>query len=298
MGNLIGEVSGVVSAFCWALSNVLIKTQTDRMDAITINILRCLAATIFFPLVLLLSGRVGELSQLSLPVVFLLIASSVLGLGVGDTIYFRSLALIGVSRSYPLTNVSVVFTATIAFIFLNEEFTWFVVLGGALILGGVYLIAIPPRGKEPVELGHPDPKVMVKGTLMVIVASVFWALSITTSKIALESVSSLTANIVRLPVLSLLFFVIYPSKIGVFKPRRYPLRSLLVVLASGVIGVGIGSYLFLYSVQQAGAAKASILISISPLFATVISLIFLKEKINLRIGLGALLSVVGVWFLV
>jgi len=295
---LVGEISALASALCWALSNVLIKSQTDRIDAVALNILRSIGAAVFLVLIFIFSGKIGDLSRISLYPVMLLVGSSVVGLGLGDTLYFRSMGLIGVARSFPITNVSVLFTAVIAYVFLKENLSWLIILGGVLIIAGVYLIAAPPRGKEEKGPGNPDPKVMAKGTGLVLGASACWAVSITTVKVALESLSPLVANVIRLPVIILLLFMFYPSRIGMFKSRKYPLRSLAIVLGAGIVGIGLGGLLFLFSIQQAGAAKASILTSISPLFATAISIAFLKERINLRIGIGALLSVVGVWFVV
>ena len=268
------------------------------MDVLTINTIRSAGATVFFIIVMLLFGRIEDLSQLSLFLVVLLIGSSIIGLGIGDTLYFRSMGLIGVSRSYPMTNIAVIFTSLAAFVFLKESISWLIIVGGTMIISGVYLIAGPAKGNETTRIGTPAAKIMLRGTLLVVVASVLWAFSIIASKIAVDSLNPLTANVVRLPTVTLLFSILYLSRGRKFKTNKFPPRSIIIILASGVIGVGIGGLLFFFAIQQAGAAKTAILFSVSPLFATAISLIFLKEKINLRIGLGILLSVAGVWFVV
>lgn len=54
---------------------------------------------------------------------------------------FRALSLGEASRVSPLTNISLVFSITLAVIFLKEKLTWQVMLGAALMAAGAILIA-------------------------------------------------------------------------------------------------------------------------------------------------------------
>lgn len=67
-----------------------------------------------------------------------------------------------------------------------------------------------------------------------------------------------------------------------------------VLTIAGVVGTGVGSLLFIYAVQEAGAGKTAVLSSISPLFALPLSVLFLGEKITRWLLLGTALAVVGI----
>ncbi|MBH8558523.1 EamA family transporter [Hymenobacter negativus] len=66
---------------------------------------------------------------------------------------FRALSLGDASRVSPLTNISLVFSVTLAAVFLREKLTWQVMLGAALMAAGAILIATtkPAAKKETVS---------------------------------------------------------------------------------------------------------------------------------------------------
>lgn len=78
--------------------------------------------------------------------VFLLVAGALMG--TSSLLAFRALSMGEASRVSPMTNVALVFSVTLAAIFLKEKLTWQVVLGAALMAGGALLIALAkPSGK-------------------------------------------------------------------------------------------------------------------------------------------------------
>lgn len=60
---------------------------------------------------------------------------------VSSLLVFRALSIGDASRVSPLTNISLVFSITLAAIFLKEKLTWQVMLGAALMACGAILIA-------------------------------------------------------------------------------------------------------------------------------------------------------------
>ena len=76
--------------------------------------------------------------------------------------------------------------------------------------------------------------------------------------------------------------------------RRLPQgRDLALITAVGILGTGMGSVLYIFAVAEAGAARAVILNSISPLIALPLSMLVLRERPTGRIGAGTLLCVAG-----
>ena len=75
------------------------------------------------------------------------------------------------------------------------------------------------------------------------------------------------------------------------RPTR---RATKIVLAAAFFGMAWGSLLYTMAVKLVGASVASVLGSVSPLFALPISIFFLKEKYSHWSILGALLTVSGV----
>jgi drug/metabolite transporter (DMT)-like permease len=70
--------------------------------------------------------------------------------------------------------------------------------------------------------------------------------------------------------------------------------SLIVIATSGVIGTAVGSLCYVFAVVEIGAARAAVLSSTSPLMALPLALLFLDERINLRVVAGTLACVAGI----
>ena len=64
--------------------------------------------------------------------------------------------------------------------------------------------------------------------------------------------------------------------------------------AVGIMGSCLGRVFNYLGVARLGAARATPLINVSPLFTTVLALVFLREQITVRILLGVLSIVAGV----
>ncbi|MBD2723901.1 EamA family transporter [Hymenobacter armeniacus] len=77
-----------------------------------------------------------------------LIAAGVLT-AASSLLSFRALSIGDASRVSPLTNVALVFSVTLAAIFLKEKLTWQVMLGAGLMASGALLIAFTKPTEKP-----------------------------------------------------------------------------------------------------------------------------------------------------
>ena len=64
--------------------------------------------------------------------------------------------------------------------------------------------------------------------------------------------------------------------------------------ACGITGPCLGRLFNYLGVARLGAARATPLINASPLFTTILALVFLREQITLKIALGVLSIVAGI----
>ena len=77
-----------------------------------------------------------------------LIAAGVLT-AASSLLSFRALSIGDASRVSPLTNVALVFSVTLAAIFLKEKITWQVMFGAALMASGALVIALAKPAEKP-----------------------------------------------------------------------------------------------------------------------------------------------------
>jgi drug/metabolite transporter (DMT)-like permease len=77
--------------------------------------------------------------------------------------------------------------------------------------------------------------------------------------------------------------------------REFSRTSLIVVTAAGVLGTGLGSILFIYAVEDLGAARTAFLTTSAPLFALPMGVLFLSDSVTRRVLAGTLATIGGIW---
>jgi drug/metabolite transporter (DMT)-like permease len=292
---LSGELYAIACAFFWALSSTLLKSQTSRVEVVSLAAWRMVPGVCIFLGLVAFTGQTNDVLHLSLRSLALLLGSTFLGPGLGDLSYIRSMKLIGLARAMPLSAVYPFFTLILALLFLGEELSWGMVGGALLITGGAYLLAFP-RGSGRISSSAAR-EMDVKGVVLAVLAALCWAVDTVMLRVGLEGVHVAVANAVRLSAVAIALFAVLLRRGEVGRIGEYGLRSLGIALLAGTIGTGLGTFAFLTALQQAGAAKTSILSATTPLFGVPLSLV-LGETPTSRTLLGTALTVAGVWLTV
>ncbi len=296
---MVGETAALGSALLWAVSSILMGSLTGRMPAVVISALRALFGAAFLLAVaalLLVSGAArapGPAAAASLA------GSGVLGLGLGDTAYIRSLRHIGVSRAFPVSMAAYpLLTFVLAVALIGEEVTLPVAMGAALVIAGVILVVL--GGRLPGSEGRPARarREVWLGTALVLTAALLWAFASVWLRAAADGVQPAVAQAIRLPVAAVVTAGLARGAGHALWSPRYGWRGLMALLLTGVVGTGAGSMLFVLAVQRAGAAKTAVLSSTAPLFALPLAALLLGERLTGRVVLGTVLSIAGVWLVV
>ena len=112
-----GIIAAIGASFSWTYACFIWRSQANKFNAIDINFLKNLFAFIFFlPLVILKFNFAIENKY-----IFILFISGVLGIGLGDTFYLKSLKLIGTRKTLSIESLSPLIAAITGNIFINEN---------------------------------------------------------------------------------------------------------------------------------------------------------------------------------
>jgi len=286
---LIGSLIGLFTAFLWAVSTNVYKTQSKEATPMAISALKMWAAMAFMTFIVLLPFRTTPF-YLPTESFFYLIASVTIGLVLGDIVYLTSQERIGVSYAFPIANIYPISTYIIAIFLVGETIIISRLLGIVLTVIGVTVISREQANKnEELEKTKFDKL----GIGLAVLAAICWSLGSVLLQIGVTDVDPIDANFVRMLFGGAIFVPLFLGAIrsGMPKPTK---RATKIVMLAGFLGMTLGSLLYTYTVKLIGASVAALLGSTSPLFAVPISIIYLKEQFSRRSILGVLFIVIGV----
>ena len=287
---LLGISFGLASAFIWATASLAIKAQSDRIDTSSFNAFRMVVGTLFMLALLPFSGGWTALAQVPAAAAILLAVSSIIGVAMGDTLYFWSMTKIGASRALPISGAYPLFTWALAITLLGESITLEALLGTLLVLAGVYLIS-PRIG----PVSRSDARTDRIGILAALAAAALWAIATMLLKVGLQDGTPVViVNLIRLPVAAIATALFTHRQFGLRVWRGYNVKTLPTLALLAVYSTGIGMIVWTLTVDYAGAARASLLNTAAPLIGVPLSALFLRERVTAKIAAGTLLSVVGI----
>ena len=305
----IGELVALSTAFTFGLSNVFFRKVENIYPPLIINLVRSTLGLISFSIIILINNQLPILYSVLLNIItlILLVISGLLGQAIGDTIYFYSQKLVGVSIALPISFSFPVWTSIYAILFLNQFLTFHSVFALLLILIGVVMFSLSDiRSEDEIkdEFGINNKKVSL-GIFLAVLSANAWALGAIAADLAFKTISldSNLANFLRFfPAIILMFFM-QKSALGknnnqeLDKSQRFKAINLVYLILGSIIGTIIGAFLFLEGINLLGSAKASIFYATSPLFATPLAVLFLKEKLSVKIILATIIMILGIWIL-
>ncbi len=139
----MGIAAGIGSAVLWAIASAIMTQQAQRMDTLSLSLIRALGAGGFFVAALFALGAQDALWSLALHDLWRLSLAGFLASGLGETLYAAALFLIGLSRTFTIVvGLQILLSFALAAIFLGESATWSDGLGAVLIALGVYAVAL------------------------------------------------------------------------------------------------------------------------------------------------------------
>jgi DME family drug/metabolite transporter len=289
---LSGELVALLSALLWAGASVLLAMGARRVHVVPLNLVRCIVSTTFFWALLPFYGGLEALSDIPLSAWPWLVVSVLGLLVVGDTLYFRSMDLAGVSWALPVANIYPLWAVLLAAFFVGEPLTGSLLLGASLVVAGIILVSRTASDRDD---GVPqNSRARRNGLLLALLVSVLWAIGQVALKPATAGVHSVVANSVRQP-LGLLMLLGLSLVRGRWRELQgLDRRSWALIVVASLVGTGFGTLFFIMAIQMVGAGRTAILTSTAPLMAIPFSLLWLRERPTRWTLAGTVLTTVGI----
>ena len=283
---LSGVLAALAGALCWTLASSLWRRLPTALSASQLNLLKnALALLLLLPLL----GASGVGSRWSDPWAFwLLVASGVLGIAIGDSLFFAALRRIGTRRTLTLDAGGPAVTALLGMAALAESPSLLQWLGIALITAALALVA----GRDA---GAPRSRDWGLGVALALGALACGSGGAVLARAALRSggIDPLQAAALRLLAATLVLLPLLPSLLQrrqgpLPQRRRWPLGILATLLGSSA-----GIALQQTALQQLPGALAVSLLATAPVMALPLASLE-GDRPGWRGALAALMGLAGV----
>ena len=296
---MLGELAALGTAISWTVSAVLYRRALADTKPLQANIVRLSCTSLLLVAFVVVIGKSTVFTSLPLYAVALSSLSGLIGLGLGDTLYMVSLKQIGVSRAVPISCTYPLFSLLFALLIQPKTVGLGVTIAAIAIVFGIWLLA---KEEEP-DKGLEQKGLRIRGALFALGAAIVWAVSITmiNAAVTLPATSNLDSalvlNTIRVVSVAVFLLASTPLTDRKFTFTKVQRKSLILLVLGGLVALGLGWFLLAYSFLFISEAQAVPISSTTPLFAVVLGMIFLRERITIRNVAGTLAIVFGIFIL-
>jgi len=293
--NLIGEFAAIFTAFCWSISAVAFTISGRRIGSQVVNRIRVLIAFvlliainwIFYSNPIPIQAGADRWSWLLL--------SGLVGLAIGDAFLFKAYQLIGARMGLLLLSLAPVFSAIIAWIFLEEVLTPIQFIGMLLSLVGISWVVLVRRDQTDDDV---NPRQKRIGILFGILAALGQAGGLILSRQGMtENFPPFAGTLIRMiaAVVVLWGLAIIQRQAGpTLITAKKQFSATRWILLGAIFGPVIGVSSSLLAIQYAKLGVASTLMALPPVLMLPISYFAFKERFGWQAVAGTLISIAGV----
>jgi len=271
-----------LAALCFSIAHILIRRGLVGSNAMTGSFISLVMSAV---VLWLLFPFFAPLSALWTPAVFIFVIAGIFAPGIGRTLSYVGIEKIGVARSVPIANSSPIFASVFAVIFLAETWVPRNIAGTLLVISGVIILSVakPAQGEwRKLDVIYP------------LVGAMAFGASAILRKAGLDYVDiPVMAAAVTAGSAAMFSFALLQVRGGKasFKLTR---RSAAWLFSAGLVNTAAMLSVF-YALSHGKVVIVEPLVSSNPVLTLLFTAIFLRdlEAINLRVIIGALLTVTG-----
>jgi len=274
-----GELSTFAATLFWGSSFVAIKSGLDYMDPVPFVVLRFIMATVFFTIIFLLYKKTLRISLFKNKYVYLM---SVFNAG-GFMFQYLGLDYTSAIKGSLLININVIFVMLIAHFYLKELVTTkkaISVIGGVI---GIFLL-VTEGDLSLLTSGS------IKGDLIVLVGGTCWAVYITLSRKVVRDGACIFELNYMLTILTTI--ILLPFLWGTNFDLNSTSMGYIVYVAFFCTIVTF--MLWTYGLKTISATASSVIMMNEVVFASIMGMILLGERLNAYGYVGAIIMLVAI----
>lgn len=267
------------------------RVLSANFPAYTSAFLRFLLASLFLSLLVIKKfGKIPSLTSGQIHLVIFLALTGVVGYNI---FFFSGLKFITASRASMIISLNPSLITLLSALILKERFSRFKYSGIFLSLIGV-LIVISQGNTLEIFQGK-----IGSGELLVLGCVVCWSSFTVLGKVVMSryNLKSIVA-ITYACIIGTLILLIPASLEGQLqKAKEFPGEVWISLLVLSFLGTALAFNWFYQGIEEIGPSRAGIFINFVPVFATLMAVFILGEKLSPSLIIGAILVISGVYII-
>jgi drug/metabolite transporter (DMT)-like permease len=290
---ILGQTAALSTAIVWAFAVILFKKSGETVHPVALNIFKNIFAIVLIAPTVYLFGDTLT-GNFSYGEVALLLVSGALGIGIADTLFFKSLNLLGAGLSAIVDCLYSPSIIILAFFWLGERLGMVQLVGLVMIISAVLTISRTEKKSSP---GKSD---LLWGIVWGAMAMFTMACGIVMIKPLLNKSPLLPLTEVRLLggcIVLAIVLLFHPKRKTIMRPHLNT-RSWTYMISGSFVGTYIALILWLAGMKFIDTSVAAALNQTSNIFIFIFAAIFLKEAITKRKLIGIFLGVVGAFIVI
>ncbi len=298
----IGEFFSLACAAIWGFSVVLFKKAGETVSPIALNPFKNLVGIVLFGITLVVLGV-----PLIQPIVsdpqagftlndyFILTISGIIGIGIADTMFFKSLNILGASIAAIVDCLYSPSIIIFAYFMLGERLTSVQLAGGALIVVSVLFASLK------IQHISVSRKQFEYGVLLGAISMTMMAFGIVLIKPILNRIADAPSlqlwvggfRMISGVVVSGGIFLLYSRKRDLISPFKSK-KTCGILLIGSVFGAYLAMAMWIFGMTLTKSSIAGILNQTSIIFMVLFGWWILKEPITKRRSVAFLMSLFGI----
>jgi DME family drug/metabolite transporter len=290
---IVGFLAAIVASISWAVSAAFYKIGAKNISPLTSNLIRILLPLLIFAIVSSVFNLYAFLFFLTISDLLFIFTSGLFAFVIGDALYFVTIQRIGVSRGVPVTSTYPFFVLLLQILFLAQPVHILMIPAMILTVTGVAIIGRQldaPNEGEP-DLSRPQ---LLMGLVAGIATAFTWSISTLFLDVVLDKTNLFLVAVLRLTFTVAILTPIVVGQQVIWKRDLLTKKHWIYLSLGGTVALAVGYVGFALALQLVDTTSASVLSSLTPLFALVIGWRSLKERVNTWTVLAVVASVVGV----
>lgn len=287
--DLLGKLYALLSALTWAFAVILFKQSGDKIAPVPLNIFKTtMAALLFLPCFWIFDVQFIP-PEITGWEYWLLIFSGFTGITVADSLFFKTLNMLGAGMTAIVDCLYSPMVILLAFFLLSEGVTLLQIFGAILIISAILSVSKRKRTASR------ETRTQLIGILLGAFA-IFWiALSVIIMKPILDHSSALWVTELRL-VAGTAGLWIQVLLTGRHRNALKPfvnIHAWRIAFPATFLGNFLAMLFWISAFKYTDVNSAAILNQMSTVFIVILAAVFLKEKFTLRRAIAVAMGVGG-----